>query len=220
MKSVTTKQIQKLDEVAIKTFGMPSAVLMENAGRAVYAELGKRIQPRHVAVVCGTGNNAGDGFVAARHLVNAGVRIDVMMLGAAAALKADALLNYQLLRRLRCPVHVIKKVTPKTAAMIRAAQVTVDAVFGVGLNRTVTGIYREAIEAVNQLAGRVLAVDVPSGLDATSGKIYGVCIKADKTVTFTYPKRGFSVGEGPRFVGQVVVADIGIPNLVKARVIK
>ncbi|MBZ0166997.1 MAG: NAD(P)H-hydrate epimerase [Candidatus Omnitrophica bacterium] len=220
MKSVTTKQIQKLDEVAIKTFGIPSVVLMENAGRAVFTELGKPGKLPRVAVLCGTGNNAGDGFVVARHLVNAGVRTDVIMLGAATALKADALLNYQLYRRLRCPVHAVKRVTSKTVAMISAAPVTVDAIFGVGLNRAVVGIYREAIEAVNQHAGRVVAVDVPSGLDATSGAIYGVCIKADKTVTFTYPKRGFFVGEGPRVAGKVIVADIGIPNLVKARVIK
>lgn len=220
MKSVTTKQIQKLDAVAIKTFGIPSVVLMENAGRAVYTELGRRTKLQRVAVVCGIGNNAGDGFVVARHLVNAGVRTDVIMLGAAASLKADALLNYQLLRRLRCPVHAVKRVTQKTVAMIGSAQVTVDAIFGVGLNRTVTGIYREAIEAVNEHAARVMAVDVPSGLDATSGQLYGACIKADKTVTFTYPKRGLTVGEGPRVAGKVIVVDIGIPHLVKARVIK
>lgn len=220
MKVVTTKQIQKLDDVAINTFGIPSVVLMENAGRAVFAEITKRSLPKRVCVVCGVGNNAGDGFVVARHLVDAGIATDVLMLGERAMLKADALLNCNLLLRLRCPVTRVKRVTPKAIAMLNAADVTVDAIFGVGLNRLVSGVYGEMIAAINRHAGRVLAVDVPSGLDATSGKIYGGCIKANKTVSFTYPKKGFLIHEGPCHVGKLKVVDIGIPNIVKARVIK
>ena len=220
MKAVTTKQIQKLDDVAINTFGIPSVVLMENAGKAVFTEITKRFRPKRVCAVCGVGNNAGDGFVVARHLVDAGIMTDVLLLGESAMLKADALLNYNLLRRLRCPVNSVKRITPKVIAMLNAADVTVDAIFGVGLNRPVTGVYKDMIAAINRHAGRVVAVDVPSGLDATSGRVYGCCIKANKTISFTYPKKGFLIQEGPHHVGSLKVVDIGIPKMVKARVIK
>ncbi len=220
MKEVTAKQMQKLDDVAINTFGIPSVVLMENAGRAVFEEITKGVAVKRACVVCGAGNNAGDGFVVARHMANAGIPVDVIMPGPASRLKKDALLNYNLARRLRVPVHMIKRVTPRVIAMISAADVTVDAIFGVGLNRTVGGIYAGMIDAVNRHAGRVVAVDVPSGLDATTGKIYGVCVKARKTVTFTCPKKGFTAGQGPQYTGTVKVVDIGIPHMIVARMIK
>ena len=173
MKEVTAKQIQRLDDAAINGFGIPSVVLMENAGRAVFREITKRAGLNRVCVVCGAGNNAGDGFVVARHLLDAGIATDVIMPGPADRLKADALLNYHLFRRLRGRVRTVKRVTPRTAALISAADLAVDAIFGVGLNRKVEGVFAELIEAVNRHAPRVTAVDVPSGLDATTGKIYG-----------------------------------------------
>lgn len=220
MKAVTARQIQRLDEVAIHTFGIPSVVLMENAGRRVFEEITRRGRLKRVCVMCGQGNNAGDGFVVARHLADADIPVEIIMPGPAERLKPDALLNYQLARRMRIRVHQIKRVTPKVAAVIGAADLTLDAIFGVGLNRTVTGLLAEMITAINDHASRTVAVDIPSGLDATTGRVYGVCVKARQTVTFTFPKTGFTRGQGPAQTGTVKVVGIGIPRLIKDRVIK
>ena len=103
---------------------------------------------------------------------------------------------------------------------IKKADVVVDAIFGVGLNRKIDEPIRSLIEAVNTHAKRIVAVDIPSGLDGTTGKIYGVCVKADTTVTFSFPKKGLGINEGPRNTGKVVVVDIGIPKKLKDRFIR
>jgi NAD(P)H-hydrate epimerase len=209
--TVTVRQIRGLDRAAISRCGIPPAVLMENAGRAVAQEACRmlgRARPAKVAVVCGLGNNAGDGLVAARHLADAGVEAEVFMAGDPAGLSAQARVNYQILKKLRLSVR-------PAAALERAlerADLAVDAVFGVGLNREVSGPFRGVIETVNRRARKVLAVDIPSGLDGTTGKIYGVCARADVTVTFSFAKQGFFRGRGPEFTGRIRVVDIGIPK--------
>jgi len=215
MKSVTAKQIQKLDDKAINTYGVPSVALMENAGRGVAHEIMKtfhRRKCRRVCVLCGPGNNSGDGFVAARHLINAGVKTDILLFGRPTKLKADAKTNYTILKKCGYPVRQVNKLDARTFTMIRKAGVIVDALFGVGLNREIKGVFADVINEVNRGKQYVFAVDVPSGLDATTGKIYGVCLKADKTVTFTFAKTGFYKEEGPKCAGKISVIDIGIPE--------
>lgn len=215
MRTVTVQQIQKLDKIAIEKIGIPSLALMENAGRCVAQEVLKRIQkvkrPR-VCIICGVGNNAGDGFVAARHLINAGVDVKIFLIGQGRALKRDAAVNYRILKNLNYPIKNAGTKNFAPLGDIAKAHVVVDAIFGVGLNREVLDPFRSVIEAVNQAGKRVIAVDIPSGLDGTTGKIYGVCVKADTTVTFSFIKKGFLKGQGPEHVGKVVVADIGIPG--------
>lgn len=210
---VTVKQIQRLDRIAIEHFGIPSLVLMENAGRCVAQETLKLLKrQRRVCIVCGLGNNAGDGFVAARHLINHGCRVDVILIGDGKKLKSDAAVNYALLRKTRVPVFQARKVSKRVIGSLKSATVTVDAIFGVGLNRRIGEPYKAFIEAINRHARKVVAVDTPSGLDATSGKIFGACVKADKTVTFTLLKKGFNKNHGPAFTGNIVIVDIGIPK--------
>lgn len=220
MKFVTAKQIQRLDDVAINTFGIPSVVLMENAGREVFLEIVRRKSPEQVCVVCGMGNNAGDGFVVARHLLDAGIRVNVLLVGYPDKLKKDALLNYQLARRLRVPIYAVNKITAKYRQMLSEADITVDALFGVGLNRALKGVFADIVEEMNSSAKRVIAVDIPSGLDATTGAVHGCCVKAQQTITFSYPKKGFQLKQGPKMIGRVKVVDIGIPQSVQRRVIK
>lgn len=215
IKSVTVRQIRRIDRIAIDRYGIPSVVLMENAGRAVAEEACRmpgRARPATVAVVCGLGNNAGDGLVAARHLVDAGIETEVFLMGDSRGLSADALVNYRILKKLRHPVRVMTAVTGALERALERADLVVDAIFGVGLNREVGGPFRGAIEAVNRRARKVLAVDVPSGLDGTTGKIYGACVRAAATVTFSFAKQGFFRGRGPEFTGRVRVVDIGIPQ--------
>lgn len=215
-KTVTAKQIQDLDRIAIGRYGVPSLALMENAGRAVAQEVLRRVRrvrrPR-VCVVCGLGNNAGDGFVIARHLINAGVNTKIFLAGRGSKLKADAAINYKILKKLKYPIHEAgaRRVMPLLRKEITRADAVVDAIFGVGLNREVGEPFRSVIETVNAHARRVVAVDVPSGLDATTGDIYGVCVRAAATVTFSFAKKGFFRRQGPKHAGKVIVVDIGIP---------
>ncbi|MBI5023621.1 MAG: NAD(P)H-hydrate epimerase [Candidatus Omnitrophica bacterium] len=212
-KPITVRQIQKLDKTAIERYGIPSLVLMENAGRAVAEEvkryLRRKRRPR-VCVVCGLGNNAGDGFVAARHLTNAGIPTKIFLVGKASQLKHDAAVNYRILKRMKCPIQEAGTGRGLSLRDIDA-DVVVDAIFGVGLDREIEEPFRGVIETINRAAKYVVAVDIPSGLDGTTGAIYGVCVKADRTMTFSFPKKGFLKGHGPRYVGKIVVVDIGIP---------
>ena len=221
MKTVTVKQIQKLDDLAINKYGMPSIALMENAGCKVAEHVIKLLKNNtnaRVCVVCGTGNNAGDGFVAARHLINAGIHIDIYMIGEAANLKNDAALNYNILRRLTYPISPVKKVDAGFHKSIVNADLLIDAIFGVGLNREIKDPFYSVIAAMNQSKKKIIAVDTPSGLDCTTGKIYGICIKARQTVTFSFVKTGHMRLHGPKQAGRIVVADIGIPLKLKLRI--
>lgn len=214
---VSVKQIQELDRIAIKKYGVPSLALMENAGAQVSREalkiLGKK---KNVLIVCGVGNNAGDGFVAARHMINQGINVKVWLIGNAIKLREDAKINYLILKKSGCPI--IRGGCSHRD--IRKSDLVVDAIFGVGLNRTIGDPVRSSIEAINKHARKILSVDIPSGLDGTTGKIYGVCIKATKTVTFSFPKKGFLISEGPRMTGKVIVVDIGIPKKLKERIVQ
>ena len=196
---------------------------MENAGREVTVEVirqVKKVKKPRVCVICGLGNNAGDGFVIARHLANAGIPTKTFLVGKANQLKHDAVVNYRILKRMKCPIIDCRgtKFCAPTGS-IAQANVVVDAIFGVGLNREIGEPFRSAIEVINRKAKHVIAVDIPSGLDGTTGAIYGVCVKADRTVTFSFPKKGFLKGHGPRQAGKVVVADIGIPAHVVKQVL-
>ncbi len=211
---LTVQQIQDLDKAAIERYGISSLVLMENAGRAVAQEVKKSLcRHRHsiVCVVCGLGNNAGDGLVAARHLINAGIDTKIFCVGKINRLKEDAAINGAILKKARYPIREIAKPHAPFVRDITHADCVVDAIFGIGLNREIVEPFRGVIETINRQAKYIIAVDIPSGLDGTNGRIYGVCIKADKTVTFSFPKKGFFKNHGPRQTGKVIVVDIGIP---------
>ena len=210
-KIITVEQMKKLDRMAIEDRGLPAMFLMEKAGLAVATEVAKAfvgIKKPYVCFVCGSGNNGGDGFVTARHLFNVGINVKIFFLGKEEDLKDDTRSNYDGLVRMKCP---IEKVDHLSSEEISKADVVVDAIFGIGLNREIQGPFKSAIEVINNNAKKVIAVDIPSGLNGTTGEIFGVCVKATTTVTFHLPKKGFYEGVGPQYVGNIVVADIGIP---------
>lgn len=221
MKHVTRQQMKELDRQSIEEYGIPAVILMENAGRAVAEEslkmLGKLPRGK-VTLLCGTGNNGGDGLVAARHLFNHGLPIQVIYLGNVKStmvhpeLNASAI-NLNIVRRMRIPIRESKKINVAgVIAKIKDSAVIIDAIFGIGLDRPVKGFLKSLIEHVNNLKIPILAVDLPSGLDADRGRPLGVAIRAVKTVTFGAPKIGFTAPSAPRYTGEVIVADIGIPH--------
>jgi NAD(P)H-hydrate epimerase len=211
MITVTAKQMKKLDERAIMKFGIPALCLMENAGRAVadeaWAMLGKSRKAK-VLILCGAGNNGGDGFVAARHLLNKGLKPVVLFSGDVLRMKEPAAVNLEALRRLK--IRLLKATAGVLTSLARY-DLIIDAFYGIGLSSDLQGLCRRVVEAVNASGVPVLAVDIPSGLDATTGKVRGVSVKAKRTVTFACAKKGLLSADGPRHSGKVVVHDIGIP---------
>jgi len=214
MRAFTVDQIQRLDRAAIEEYGVPSLILMENAGRAAACQALKMFKGRqgHVSIFCGVGNNAGDGFVAARHLINAGVKVKIFLIGRPGAIKNDAAVNYQILRRAGEYVEAAGGITPALRRHMARTGLVIDAIFGVGLNRELEPPFSSVIGFLNASGKKTLSVDIPSGLDGSTGHLYGPAVKADVTVTFTRAKKGLFLRHGPAHAGRVIVADIGIPR--------
>jgi hydroxyethylthiazole kinase-like uncharacterized protein yjeF len=195
--SLTSGQVRELDRLAHERFGIDLDWLMEAAGWQA-----ARMCHSRTTVVCGVGNNAGDGLAAARHLHRWGrlahvTCVDRARLQGEAARELDALT--------RAGIEVSEELR------LDGADAVLDAIFGTGLTRAPRGRFAEWIEAINESGLRVIAVDLPSGLDADSGVAYSPTVRADVTVTFSLPKTGLLREDGPRLAGEVWIADIGIP---------
>jgi len=220
MKLLATAEVMRgFDRAAIEGFGIPGALLMENAGRACVDELTKEFGDqagKHVVVVCGKGNNGGDGFVIARHLANRGARVDTLLLSPVSKLAGDAALNYRILRKMETGTkgHLkIVRLSAKTALRaFEEAELVVDAIFGTGFTGVPKGTAKKMIGWINRRACPVVAVDIPSGVAATTGEVSGDAVRARLTVTMAHLKIGHCVGEGRVRSGQVRVADISLPR--------
>lgn len=218
---VSAARMQELDRVTIHEIGIPGAVLMETAGRATFEAIMAGCvdhAARGTVVLCGKGNNGGDGFVIARWLYNAGVPVQVLLLAERAAVSGDAAINLAACTALGVPIldAASPREWPRARRRIARAGLIVDALLGTGLAAPVRGMFRRAIEVVNASAAAVVSVDVPSGLDATSGAVLGAAVRADMTCTFGLPKSGLVVHPGVVLAGDLRVVDIGIPPAVVA----
>lgn len=208
MKYVTTRQMQDLDRRTSEKFGIPSLLLMENAGRAVAEEVLK-FRPAKVLLFCGNGNNGGDGFVAARHLTSRGTKCTVIYFQKPA--KADPQLNFQILKKMGVPLLAWDRLTKaRRQALLRHADVIVDAIFGIGISRNVEDPYKTAIGEINRSGKAVVSVDIPSGMNADTGEPMGACISAKLTVTLALPKLAFKHKTTRAYTGKVVVANISL----------
>lgn len=223
MRLVTSSEMRELDRLTIQELGLPGAVLMENAGRGAARVFLEHFEPpagAQVLVVCGRGNNGGDGYVIARYLSGVGFRVSVVVLSELSRIAGDALLNLEIIRRMG--VEVVEVSGPKAWTTWRDRMGTcdyiVDGILGTGLNEPVRGFYAEVIENINEWRRPTLAIDVPSGLNADTGQILGAAVKADLTVTFGFPKLGHFVYPGAGLVGRLLRIDIGIPEEMAVRV--
>jgi len=206
---VTAAQMREADRRCIEELGIPGAVLMNNAGRAVF----EHIEHGPVGIVCGKGNNGGDGYVVARLALLAGFETRVVLVADPAAIAGDAATFRRAYRRLGGVVTVAadEALARKAVAALADCAVLVDALLGTGVRGEVTGPVRAAIESWPSVP--TIAVDLPSGLDADTGAIGGCCVKAQVTVTFQFAKQGFLSETAQPYLGQVIVADIGIPEI-------
>jgi len=214
---LTRQQMRDFDAWAINTAFVPGVILMENAGRGcgevVVSEL-KKLGSRKVCIFCGTGNNGGDGFVIARHLKNAAFEVKIALCGPASKIKGDAEINYKII----CRMGILIKEFDLSSADIEKAVETfagdcdliVDAIFGTGLSGELSGGFDRLVDAVNSLNKRIIAVDIPSGLDCDTGLALGTAIRAAVTVTFAAAKKGFISPASAEYTGEVYIASIGI----------
>jgi len=217
MELVTAAEMRELDRAAIEGRKIPSLRLMENAGNAVAREMERRfgsLRGKTVTIVSGKGQNGGDGLVVARLLRQKGCKARVALLTAPSALKGDAATNLKRFQRAGGRCHAIDtdaNLTAVLSPLLQTSDLLVDAIFGTGLNAPVKGVAASAIDLMNASSRPIVAIDLPSGLDADTGTVLGTAVTATLTVTLARPKRGLYLGVGPNYAGVICVADIGIP---------
>lgn len=215
MKLVTSKQIQEIDRIAVSGFKIPSLTLMENAGRKASEIIQQRLSPGDsVLIAVGKGNNGGDGLVIARHLLEKGLKVQLVMTALPEHLSHDARSNWDRLEKLKPGVILIEDESNLAGLdqAIKESSYIIDAIFGTGLNSEVRGRYRKLIDKINAGLRPVISIDIPSGLSADTGEPLGVAIKASLTITFGLPKIGQVLPPGPEYVKELLIADIGFPS--------
>lgn len=209
MKTLTVAQMREADRRCIEEIGIPGAVLMNNAGQAVFDE----ITDGPVGVVCGKGNNGGDGFVIARLALAAGLETRVVLIADPEVITGDASVFMKAYAKLGGQIAAVREPGEITAAMrsLDGCAVLVDALLGTGVHGEVHGSLCHAMDEWPDIP--TIAVDLPSGLNADTGEICGCCVPAKTTVTFQFPKKGFERPEAKAYIGRLVVADIGLPEV-------
>ena len=216
MKIVTATQMQALDRRTITEARVPGLTLMERAGSGTADFIRNRFGPlagKRVTIVCGKGNNGGDGLVVARLLRQGRARVTVLLLAPAAELSRDAKAMYRRWLRVGGASTTKSLRSPEqTEALLADSELIVDALLGTGLSTPVTGAYREAIRVMNEASSPIVSVDMPSGIHADDGALLGCAVRASATVTFGLPKLGLYVGGGIDHAGVIHVVDIGIPS--------
>ncbi len=216
VKILSHERMKRYDQYAIETWGIPSAVLMENAGRSTYRLIKEEylVGRKKLIICCGRGNNGGDGFVIARYALRDGFETTVLLTCGHDEVKGDAALNMGLYNSLGGRTATLKA-ADISGHFIREelarTDVVVDAIFGTGLSKEVQGIERTCIEAMNECGKPVIAVDVPSGMDAMRGSPLGTAVRAAATYTYGYAKTGQLLYPGAAYVGNLTVVDISIP---------
>ena len=214
---VSNQEMALLDKGTIEEFGVPGMVLMEHAALRVVELLSRyygKLTHKRAMILAGKGNNGGDGLAIARLLINGDVNVTVFLLCSPEELKGDALTNYRILQNWGAKIHHLsnEKDLQRVDIALMCTDFIVDAIYGTGFKGSITGMTAELIKIVNDSGLPVFAVDIPSGLDANTGKVAGPCIQAQATVTFGMPKLGLLLEPGSKYVGELWLGDISLPN--------
>ena len=221
LRPLTRAEVRDVDRRAIEEFVLPGIVLMENAGRNAARLLHDRAPLARIAIACGKGNNAGDGFVMARHLENLGHDVRLLLAAEPAEYRGDAAINWRVAEKAGIPALVLTTGSCQAwEQALAGADWIVDALLGTGAKGAPRGGIAMAFEAINSAARRwktlVYAVDLPSGMDCETGTAAGVCVRADVTATFVARKIGFDQPAAAQWLGEVHVLDIGVPKRLLA----
>ncbi len=215
--TISCQQARELDRRAVEEYGMPSVVLMENAGRGATDLLCNLGIAGPVVVCCGGGNNGGDGFVVARHLDLRGFEVRVLLFADPSKLAGDAEINYRILEKSGVPIRKIE--SQEMERELAGSAWVIDALLGTGARGEPRAPLAEVIDRINSLAIPVFAIDLPSGLDCDTGQPAAHAIKAVHTCTFVAPKPGFLVPGAEKYTGTIHVTDIGAPRKLVAEIL-
>jgi NAD(P)H-hydrate epimerase len=209
---LTREQVRRIDRLAVEKYHIPGVVLMENAAIAaanVATEMVGNTANRFVVILCGGGNNGGDGLAVARHLHNRNCDVKIFVTSDPQKYSGEAKINWDIIQAMNLPIEPfsVESIGKQRPALM------IDAIFGTGLTQPPREPFPEIVEAVQKLAAPILAIDIPSGLDCDTGKPLGrACIRANRTVTFVAEKAGFGNPEAKQYLGEVIVAGIGCPK--------
>ena len=211
----TGNQMKSIDNYCIEKLGIPGIVLMENAALKVVKNIDLD-SFNSFTIVCGVGNNGGDGLAIGRHLIVEDKDVSIFIIGNLNKGSKDFNKNYSILRNMNVKINLIESEEDITTLVdsLKTSDMTIDSIFGTGLTRDVEGLYKDVISSINNYSKYTLSVDIPSGMDSDTGKILGISVRADKTVTFQLMKKGLVNCEN------VVVESIGMPEVAIENVLK
>jgi NAD(P)H-hydrate epimerase len=206
--------MRKIDNYCINEINIPGIVLMENAALKVVKNL-ELDKYNSFCVICTSGNNGGDGFAIARHLLILNKKVEVFLVGNKENMSKDCKINYDILKKIGTNINKVSNFDDinELRDSIARTDVIIDAIFGTGLSRNVEGIYDSVISIINENSKHVVSIDIPSGLDGNTGEVLGNCINADKTISFQLYKKGFLNYGTDKLTGKIIVEDIGIPEM-------
>lgn len=211
----TGNQMKSIDNYCIEKLGIPGIVLMENAALKVVKNIDLD-SFNSFTIVCGVGNNGGDGLAIGRHLIVEDKDVSIFIIGNLNKGSKDFNKNYSILRNMNVKINLIESEEDITTLVdsLKTSDMTIDSIFGTGLTRDVEGLYKDVISSINNYSKYTLSVDIPSGVDSDTGKVWGISVKANKTVTFQLMKKGLVNYEN------VVVESIGMPRIAIENVLK
>ncbi len=219
MLTITCQEMKAMDSYAIENIGIPSIVLMETAALKVVDNIDVD-KTNSIAIICGVGNNGGDGLAIARNLLLLGKNVDLFILDDLNKASKDFNVNLNILKNMDkkgTPIMGHGELSLLKESLLKS-DLTIDAIFGIGLTRNVEGLFKEAISLINEYSKEVLSVDIPSGLNGDTGEVLGIAVKANKTCTFHLAKKGLL--NGKEYTGELIVESIGIPEKATLAILK
>lgn len=223
MRLVTASEMKEMDRLTIQEMGIPGMVLMENAARGAVRVFLEHFRPSpgaRITILCGKGNNGGDGYVMARYLHNRGLNVIVIVLGESDRISGDAHTNLEIIKNIN--LEIIEAVNierwASVSKLLDDSDYIIDGILGTGLDSDVRDYYGQVLNDINESGKAVMAIDIPSGINADNGQIMGTALKADLTVTFGFPKTGQLTYPGAELTGRLIRIDIGIPNIIADRI--
>jgi NAD(P)H-hydrate epimerase len=208
---LSLEKIISMEKKVIEVIGIPSIVLMENAAQEIFSNILHKGES--FIIFCGKGNNGGDGLALARKLILANKNVKVVILGDSKNTTKEFQLNYDILRKINANIEIFKgEIDNSFICQLVDADVVIDGIFGVGLNKEIKGLYFNAIETINKYAKFIVSIDIPSGLDVNTGTTKNICVKANETYTIEVYKKGFLKYEASKYLGDVKIIKIGMPK--------
>ena len=214
MRIGTAKSTKILDSACVNEYKIPLIVMMENAVLSAFKHMDIENNQRYV-IVSGVGNNGGDGLGLARQLTAHGKEVEVFIVGKIEKMSECSKINYNILKAMNISTNIVDEENLEyLKCSVKKSDIVVDCIFGTGLEREIKGIFYNVIDIINQNKNKTYSIDVPSGINATNGNVLGICIDADKTISFEFYKRGFLKYDVKQYIGHVIVEHIGIPEYI------